>query len=293
MLLFNQPIQRRAPFLFKEPDYSEIHKIAEGLERRLKIAFLQAVAGLGEGIAKTRLESALLSGNVGLVIKALSFKEFEADLTASIAKILSEGAKKGAKEGIKNLPAKAQSSLRFDLVNSRAVAWAESHSAKLITQVSNETKDAVRVIIKSAQSEGITIQRQAQLIRAHVGLTEGGANAVAKMRQRLLAEENKNADRLTQRYSQKLINARARTIARTETLNSSNNGLLVGWREAQSQNLLSSTAKKKWIITPMESCKLCLSVAGETVVLDSLFSNGYDAPTRHPRCRCTMGLVFD
>lgn len=293
-LVFADPRQRprSSAVVFKEPGYSEIHRIADALEPKLRRAFLQAVAGLGEDVAIAKLEQALAMGDVEAAIATLPFQTFETGLGNALYEALSASATKGAKLSAKYLPKAAQTRLRFDLVNPNAVEWAKQRSGQLITQISDETRAGVRAIIAQGQSEGLTVRKQARLIRQHVGLTERDAKAVAKMRARLVEEENPNVDSITERYSQRLLSRRARLIAQTETIASSNAGVLEGWRGAQAQGLLSTDAKKKWIITPAEVCELCKAVAGEAVPINSPFSNGLDAPPRHPRCRCTVGLVF-
>lgn len=220
---------------------------------------------------------------------------------------------------------------RFDLLNPKAVDWIDTRASALVQQVTDETRLAIQTIIKRSFVDGIAPRDTARLLRSVIGLTERQAGAVYNYErwlrgqgagplgslsqgdiQRLLRGglrrnqlaglqwnglSEERISKLVEGYRQRLINERAETIARTETMAASNHGQLALWQDAQGQGLLTDGARKKWINTPdMRTCIVCASAAGQTVPLDQAFES-MNGPVMvpadsHPRCRCAM-VVLD
>lgn len=215
---------------------------------------------------------------------------------------------------------------RFDLLNPESITWIDQHAAELVRQVTAETRGAIRAIIKRSFEDGIPPADTARLLRDVIGLTERGANAVynyekwlrgldastlsqttldrlargglrknqvAKLQRQGLSEER--IQKLVSGYRQRLINERAETIARTETIQASNRGQLTLWQQAQAQGWLPATVKKVWIDTEdPRTCYVCAHAAGQKVPVDEPFSTGYGyvmTPPAHPRCRCASALT--
>lgn len=204
--------------------------------------------------------------------------------------------------------------LDFNLSNPRAVAWARTRAGELITGLEEETRAAIlkeiRRIIARSQFEGIPVARVARMIRDEIGLTERLADAVRRLAAEILANPGRKLwagnmairvparvtwdfiARRTAQYARRLLNFRARMIARTETLAASNMGQVELWRQALAQGLLRGDEFKVWITTPDERlCSECEQLEGEEVPFDSDFSTGDMAPPLHPNCRCTIGLT--
>jgi hypothetical protein len=89
--------------------------------------------------------------------------------------------------------------IAFDLANERAVAWAQTRGADLITQVDETTKDLIRGMVSRELEAGVTVQ----------DLT----------------------DDLMQAFGD-FSEYRAERIARTETANAMNQGTIEGYRDA-------------------------------------------------------------
>lgn len=181
--------------------------------------------------------------------------------------------------------------IAFDLVNAEAVAWAEQHAAELVTNIASDARLAIREVVSQALDVGITVRDQAKLIRTAIGLTERDAGAVMKQQLADIASgmSSARATERAERYADKLLRARAKTIARTETMRAANEGQAQLWRQARSKGLLSATAQKVWIA--YDPCPICAGLSGETVPIDGEFSNGSDGPPAHPNCRCVTGLA--
>jgi Phage Mu protein F like protein len=181
--------------------------------------------------------------------------------------------------------------MAFDATNPEAVAWVEQHAAELVTNVTESTRDAIRLLVTRGFEEGIAPRDVARLLREGIGLTERDATAVLNRRAKLLAEGKTNAEarKGAEKYATKLLNARAETISRTEAMKASNEGQAQLWSQAQAKGLLSGDELKTWITA--DPCPICAPLDGETVPLNSDFSVGQDPPL-HPRCKCTVGLAF-
>lgn len=199
----------------------------------------------------------------------------------------------------------------FDKKNPVAIAFAERHAAEKITQITEQSRLAVRSVITEAFRDGITTQDQARLIKNIVSLSERDALAVQNLRTRMLASPGRvvqagkvavrvpplgasvqQLDRATGAYASRLLKSRAENIARTETMTVANIGQQQYWQQQVSKGKLNRDAMRELIITPDERlCPICSAMAGQIVRIDQHFDKG--EPPFHQRCRCTHGLVFD
>jgi len=108
------------------------------------------------------------------------------------------------------------------------------------------------------------------------------------------------AAELHERYQQRLLNWRADTIARTESMMASNQGQQALWGQARDSGLLSAQyTRRKWLNTgDSRLCQLCAPVPAmnpEGVELDKPFRTPKGevlSPPLHPSCRCTTRLIF-
>ncbi|MDQ0923329.1 hypothetical protein QF038_001837 [Pseudarthrobacter sp. W1I19] len=81
---------------------------------------------------------------------------------------------------------------------------------------------------------------------------------------------------------------RAEMIARTETVNAYQSGLMVFGYETGAES-------KTWLAKQAGACRICAPLHGVTVPLDQAFQTLIGPklrPTAHPRCRCDMRLNY-
>ena len=183
---------------------------------------------------------------------------------------------------------------RFDGRNPAAVAFAERSAARYVTRVSAETRSSIQNLIVRSIQDGISPRDTAKLIKATVGLTSRSAAAVKAYHQVLLARGDvpARAWKLTERYSEKLLKARAKMIARTEIMGALNAGSLEQARQRMEAGIFINP-QKKWMITKDEiTCRICRPLEGQTQPLMTTFTVGVQAPPAHPNCRCTL-TFFD
>lgn len=209
----------------------------------------------------------------------------------------------------------------FDAVDPRALAWALTRSSDLIVEVSEETIAAVRQLIGAGISEGIPPAALSRQIREVVGLRPDQVNAMYNLRGDLITAKPgslvtrfppaptlrtqpgfrvripKNGlteaqiDKHLDRYREMQRNLRARTIARTETMNAASQGQREAWAQAVDKGQLPRDQKRVWI-TAGDSAVRDEHAAMEGVVtgLDEPYPGGLETGVE-PNCRCVDGLA--
>jgi SPP1 gp7 family putative phage head morphogenesis protein len=153
--------------------------------------------------------------------------------------------------------ADAKFTMRFDVSDPEAIAWANEHAAELAHGISDTTRQRIAKAVADALA-GDGIEAAYSEIEDAVG----------------------DADR-------------AEMIARTETMTAANEGQRQGWDQAVESGLLTGDEKKEWIATGDSNvCPQCDELDGTVVGLDEEYPNdGGDGPPAHPDCRCTEGIV--
>jgi len=185
----------------------------------------------------------------------------------------------------RQLPREAALQASLDLTNPEAVVFLRENVPRLIREISEETREAVRQAVLRGFEEGRPIRLAAREIRDSVGLTIKQSQAVANFRRqletgqlgngkapwqrRLSASEQAQArsmfrqaaegspvdssriNEITERYRQSLINRRAQNIARTETHRAFIEGQQEQWRQAVEEGLLDPEVTRRiWIVMP-------------------------------------------
>lgn len=173
----------------------------------------------------------------------------------------------------------------FSITNPRAIAWAQSRSSALITEIMPDTRAAIRSIVADGIREGRAPRVIAKEIRDRVGLRTDQLETLAKFK----AEGR--TDSQVERRAKQLLKQRSELIARTETMRSSNAGLREMWYQAVDKDLLPSDVKREWIATEDERTRdEHADLDGEQVGLNEGFSLGYE-PGEEPACRCSQGII--
>lgn len=210
----------------------------------------------------------------------------------------------------------AQFRAEFDATNPRAISWAEARAAGLIVEIGPDTVAAVRALIARGLDEGIPPRKLAAEIRQAVGLRSGQVDAIGNLRAELKAAKpgavvkrfppregvrdlagfrakvpaggatDAWVDGQVERYTRMQRNYRARTIARTETMRSANEGQRELWRQAQDSGQLRADQKRVWLKNTERHAYL----DGEVVGIDEPFSGGFE-PGEPPNCGCGQGIA--
>ena len=187
--------------------------------------------------------------------------------------------------------------IRFDLINPQAVGWAKTNSARLIREVTQETKAGVRNAVGRAMRGDLSPHQLQKYIHETVGLTERMELAVYRVYENGVDAGLSTADALaeSQKYAMQLRKFRSEVIARTEVLRAENAGQQLLWLQARANGLIKGMWRT-WIATPDERiCDICGEMDNAETPLDvpwELDGAIYHLPQdSHPQCRCSMGLV--
>ncbi len=184
----------------------------------------------------------------------------------------------------------------FDLKNPNALKWIEEHGAELVKQVDPGTKAALREVIYRGYFSGYTPQAQTEYIRGLVGLDERRAGAVDNLVRKLTERGRDPAEiqRKAEKYSAKLLQQRAKTIAVNEASEASSRGQYLSTQDACHRGILDTRKYEAFrIVTPDDRlCDICAALDGETRMLsDGVYhSSGETIPKLHVCCRCVEGL---
>lgn len=283
----------------RDPEaYKRLHAIADAYLAAFDQAFVAAVDDLRDKLTQEAIIRALESGRPAVLVGQIDWATaFEDPLLANWQPLVQSILAEAGAEAVQMF----EFSFRFNLDNPYSQQYIREHTAELVREVSQETKDAIRGVLEDAFRSGGHPREQARRIRNLVGLTQRQAGAVQRCHLNLLergvAEER--AAKLAERYAQKLLRYRATNIARTETLMAANAGQESAVRVAEGKGLIDpAITKRRWIVTPDEKLcpRICVPMAGVEVPYDQPFQTPVGEmwyPPAHPSCRCAWGLVVE
>lgn len=192
----------------------------------------------------------------------------------------------------------ALATFRFDGKTLEAIKASKKLSARMVTVVTKETRDALRLLITSAIKEQISPFETSRLIRSMIGMNRPQIRAAIRYRRELVASglSPDKVSSLMEKYTAKKIRERALMIARTEVMNALNTGALESWKQAKREGLLPANTKKAVLVVGDEAtCKICAPLNGQLRDLSENFKGekvDRPMPPYHPRCRCTVYITF-
>jgi len=173
----------------------------------------------------------------------------------------------------------------FDVLNVRAVKAAEKFTAKLVKDVTANTKKGIRTYISAGVKAGKAMPTIAKELRPLVGLTKLQTKSIINYRKTLGDLDRfspAQIDKKVLSYTNKTHRRRMENIARTETARAQNIGYCQGLEDV-------GVVEAELRISAVDYCDDCL-------VLDKtrypVGEAGAILPV-HPRCRCAMLPVVD
>lgn len=118
----------------------------------------------------------------------------------------------------------------FDIVNMVSVELAETITARMVREVTDETQKAIAISIREGLEAGNSIPQIARKIKPRVGLTTKQIQAVANFEENLLIAKphfkREQIDRAVNRYERKKHRERTEMIARSESSRANAEGSL-------------------------------------------------------------------
>lgn len=315
----------------QEPEFQWLLDIADAAAPEIRRRFLDAIKAVRGTVKEAKLRAALDTGNTDAVMEALGLDKALGPIEPALLKPLEATAHEAGGSALDATPAIRGGSLamRFDAINPHTVQTVRTYGFNLIQQVADDTRDGIRAIVANALEFGGHPTEQARQIRSLIGLTENQADAVANFRRlltdrdpaaldralrdkrfdgtlnRVLGDEGvddlsgEQVDQMVERYASRMLDFRANTIARTETINAARIGTQNAWVQASENGLLErSKIRQGWMVTPDDRlCIYCAAVPDlnpDGVPIGSQFKTPLgpvDGPTLHPNCRCIVYLL--
>ena len=278
--------------------WEDLIALADRMEPEARAAFLDAIAKLREAIDVETLSRLIARRHSAIDADAvLTEAELSADL-APLLDLVQQTLLDAGRLTADSLSRSLGTSIRFDITNTLAVQVAREAAAALVTNVTTETRNALRAIVRRAFEDGLTSRDTSALIRPLIGLTERQAVAVLNYRASLLDQlPVARVNQLADAYAAKLLRQRAAVIARTEIMAAANEGQAALWQQAVERKLLPHDQKRRWIVTPDDRlCPICRSMRNQVRGLSEPFvvpdaGATVMVPPLHPQCRCVTVLV--
>jgi hypothetical protein len=264
-----------------------ILQLADRYEVKFRNVMLAAVR-IGQGVSIEKLAAAIRTGNEQAILGAIPWEDRGVPaLQATLPGLTTELARAAARAAGQLLPTELD--YRFDITNPVSVRHALAHSNKLVTEVTEETKAALRDAIGNAIQAGRPPLQAARDIRGVVGLRTDQVAFIERLRREGASE------RELERARDRKLRERTLLIARTETLWAANEGQRMLWEQAQDAGVVPVTAQREFVVTPDDRlCAVCEPLDGKQYGIDEQITTELGAvpsPPIHPNCRCTMSLV--
>lgn len=296
-------------------DYEPIHRVADGTAPRVQVAVTAALERFAErGISRDRIEELLRSGALDQLDLHIPWRELQMLLARGVSeqliRTIARAADAASAETARTLKAALgfQPTLSFDGSNPRLLRWMEHNTARLVREVTDESRDAIRQTITRTMREELRPIDVFRSIKRNVTLTAQQAVAAQNVYHRSF-NEGASADEAMREaafYADRALAYRAERIARTETMLAANQGQQEGWQQAADEGLFHrDEAEIEWVVTPDDKlCPTCEAMDGVTRDLNGTWTvrvrNNKGAvistkrvtnPTQaHPLCRCAQRL---
>jgi len=241
-----------AKVLAARKDETTLHQVADTFIPKFSVAFRYAFAMARKQVKRGKRSNAdSIAKVVGLALNTV--------LPGMLVKAAAAGGQVAldavALRALEIRTADGPTKIKFDTKNPHVIAWAAKHAAELITQITDTTRDRIRMAVELLQDTGdwdLAYDRIASAV----------------------GDED-----------------RADLIARHETMLAADEGQRQGWAQAAEAGLLPPDARRVWITTPDERlCPVCEPLEGMTAPLDGEYPGGFEGPPAHVQCRCTEGI---
>jgi hypothetical protein len=305
------------------------HRLVTGVADRFgasaAVRWAQAVLKYQGEIDEMALRSALLAGDLNAVMAVVDPTRLRNAAERALREPFA-GAVAATGHGAAALLSGQGLRASFRASHPNVVLYARTHAAALVEGVADETRRVIAEVIALGAERGLTTVQQSRAIREVVGLPPQWARApqaladelragdLAAATRRLSATERQEVrgrilddtvddafvDRMTARYAESLVNLRAQTIARTESLAAAHAGLVEEWKQARDAGVLPIAMRQYWIVTPDDRlCPICVRIPemnpdgralGEPFMTPEGLVDYPPAP--HPNCRCGIGLAL-
>lgn len=271
---------------------------AMGLSEEMQKEIVRAFMQLRNEIDYGALMAAFDSGNIEAAMRLLDEATVAASLEDSV-QVLRQAVVLAGEAAAAELASYLGTAIAFTLTNPNAVEFLELFGADMVTNVTEETRDAIREALRQAYADGRSPRDAAKMVEESIGLTKRDI----KQRNRLIADmldagaTQAEVDEFIGKWTEAKIRYRAQVIVNNELVEAGNAGQEMLWDQAAADGLIDPNAvKRQWVVTPDDRlCRLCSPMAGQQTGLYEPWQTALgpvNTPNQiHVRCRCTEVLV--
>jgi hypothetical protein len=270
-------------------------------ERRFYPPLRNALLTLQNRIQIAPIARAIVEANVEQVIAAARVDNVR-DIVAAFAAELPEAVRAGGEQAARELGITHKAVIRkqvFDLGRPHIAAWLYDHAGELLVQITDKSREAVRRVIEDGVLNGRHPTQMAKDVKKVVGLHRRQADAVLRRRKALEAAgvPATRVQEISDKYAERLLNQRARVIARNESLVAVNRGRYALWNQLVEDGALDAAQEQRWDTAADEGvCEICGPMNGQRRKLNEPFTTGtggiVDHPPAHVQCLppgCVIG----
>jgi Phage Mu protein F like protein len=256
-------------------------------ERRVATIFEDAATAFGNGLPIGDIQMAIRTGSADMLNRAADYGGL-AQAFAGIPDIFASALLTGG-----GMPTRGLTTGSFNRNDPRALAFAQAQAGRLVTNVTDTTRERINSIIQDAFTNQRTVAQTAATLRSAVGLTERGERAVSNAYDREFQRQVKDgvpeskaaeiAQRTADVAAARSLKSRAMTIARTEIKRAENAGRFLQAAQNVESGLMDPNSLKEWVAG---DCPICAELDGVRVQWDEDFPIGVQMPPAHPNCVC-------
>lgn len=305
---------------------SQLVALLDRSEGRIRRRYLRLVQRSGQ---LESLETVAGLIEAGRVEEALAL--MTDDLAPALASSLDQVYQAAGLSAAEVLRGSVDTLFDFNLANTRAISDIRETRLRLVREFGLEQRRATQVFLEDAFRRGVAPVNQARALKRSIGLTRHQAQAVVNFRGMLEARDptsltrllrdrrfdgtiqasirtgqplnQKQIQRMTERYRQRFIAHRAQTIAKTESLKAASAGDLALWEDAVANGVIEiDDLTNRWRTSLRVNRRPHhRSMEGQTQRLGVAFESGLGNKLRYPgdgpaneaiNCNCVVQRVL-
>jgi hypothetical protein len=277
--------------------FKRTEALTKTMSNAVRLDFHRGIMKFKKRINPESIYQAWLSKDYSKLYAVVPWQQLPDDMD-QYAKSIGRVIKTSSDFAIDTLPPPISKDLRFDMKNPKLRSYVDNSVGGLVVDITKDTQDLIARTISRSFDNALTPRKVAELIKPSIGLYPGQVTALQNYRAGLEKQgvAPRRLEAQVSAYEDRLLDARALMIGRTETRDAFNQGQLSVWNTAADQGLIDrQTTMKQWI-TDGNPCPLCIDLEEQgPIPFDENWESeeeDVDAPPLHPNCYCDIELVF-
>jgi len=295
--------KKRVPRAKVDVTTRNVEAMTRRMESAVQLGFAQGIGRFKNNVAKIDLDRAFNARGYNGLMETIPWADLPGHM-GKVAAALDEGMQ-GAHEHVIQSVRKVRPEYRQDGGNPRLGPRIKARQRQFMQDLDAETRTHIQTVAQRAARTGASSAQVAQEIKDGLGLNQRQQRALLNYRKNLTADAQagkrayRGIDGLVDSYAQRLLQARAKTIAITESRQAAAGAQLAAWGAMMGDGVVEPHAHKRWVLGWPNACpEICYPMAGKEVRVDQPWKlpNGKLAMVpndAHPNCRCYMSLETD